>query len=72
MKRWFKYVKPYLHFFILGPLCMIIEVIGEVLMPLYLADVINGAIDGTLTTGDSLMLLLRSHPLYLQSSYHHL
>ena len=59
MKRWFKYVKPYLHFFILGPLCMIIEVIGEVLMPLYLADVINGAIDGTLTTDGSLIAMAK-------------
>ncbi len=49
MKRWFKYVKPYLPYFILGPLCMIIEVIGEVLMPKFLAIVINGAEDGTLT-----------------------
>ena len=42
MKRWFKYVKPYLPFFILGPLCMIVEVIGEVLMPKLLSVVING------------------------------
>lgn len=54
MKRWLKYVKPYWAYFVLGPLCMIIEVIGEVLMPLYLAEVINGAIAGTLTTGESL------------------
>ncbi len=52
--KWMKYVKPYLLYFILGPLCMIIEVVGEVLMPLYLAEVINGAIAGTLTTGSSL------------------
>ncbi len=49
MKRWFKYIKPYLPYFILGPICMIIEVIGEVLMPKFLAIVINGAEDGTLT-----------------------
>ncbi len=42
MKRWYKYIKPYLPFFILGPLCMIIEVIGEVLMPKLLSVVING------------------------------
>ena len=24
MKRWYKYIKPYLPFFILGPLCMIV------------------------------------------------
>ncbi len=59
MKRWFKYVKPYLHFFILGPLCMIIEVVGEVLMPLYLADVINGAINHTLTTEGSLIVMAK-------------
>ena len=33
MKRWFKYVKPYLPYFILGPIGMIVEVIGEMLMP---------------------------------------
>ncbi|MBR5538337.1 MAG: ABC transporter ATP-binding protein, partial [Clostridia bacterium] len=33
MKRWLKYVKPYATYFILGPLCMIIEVLGEVIMP---------------------------------------
>ncbi|MBR5881213.1 MAG: ABC transporter ATP-binding protein [Clostridia bacterium] len=41
MKRWLKYVKPYLPYFILGPLCMIVEVAGEVLMPKYLAQIIN-------------------------------
>ena len=41
MKRWGKYIKPYLVHFILGPLCMIVEVIGEVLMPRFLANIIN-------------------------------
>ena len=54
MKRWFKYVKPYLPYFILGPLCMIVEVVGEVIMPKLLAKVINNAVAGTLTTGISL------------------
>ncbi len=36
MKRWMKYVKPYKKFFILGPLCMIIESVGEIIMPLLL------------------------------------
>ncbi|MBQ8605558.1 MAG: ABC transporter ATP-binding protein [Clostridia bacterium] len=57
MKRWFKYIKPYLHFFILGPLCMIIEVVGEMFMPLFLAEVINGAIEGTLTTAESMAVM---------------
>jgi ATP-binding cassette subfamily B protein len=54
MKLWFKYVKPYLPFFIIGPICMIIEVIGEVVMPKLLSVVINGANDGTLTVASSL------------------
>lgn len=36
-----KYVKPYLPYFIIGPLCMIIEVVGEVLMPKLLAMIID-------------------------------
>ena len=41
MKRWFKYIKPYLSSFILGPVGMIIEVIGEMFMPLLLAEILN-------------------------------
>ena len=44
--NWWKYIKPYLPYFILGPLCMIIEVIGEILMPRLLAYIINLGIDG--------------------------
>ncbi len=43
MKRWLKYVRPYLPYFIIGPVCMIVEVIGEVLMPKFLAMIINNA-----------------------------
>ena len=45
MKRWLKYAKPYTWFFILGPLCMIVEVIGEVLMPKFLSMIVD-VIDG--------------------------
>lgn len=44
MKRWMKYVKPYKWYFILGPLCMIVEVVGEVVMPKFLASIINNGI----------------------------
>ncbi len=54
MKRWFKYVKPYLSSFILGPLGMIVEVIGEMFMPLILAKIINDGDAGTLTVGTSI------------------
>ncbi len=46
MKRWFKYIKPYWLYFILGPLCMIVEVIGEVLMPKLLSWIIDLGIAG--------------------------
>ncbi|MBP5153470.1 MAG: ABC transporter ATP-binding protein [Lachnospiraceae bacterium] len=55
--NWMKYVKPYLPFFIIGPLCMIVEVIGEVVMPRLMAIVINRAEDGTLTNGESLWVM---------------
>ena len=54
MKKWLKYVKPYTLYFILGPLCMIVEVVGEVLMPAFLAGIINGGEQGTLTVGVSI------------------
>ena len=54
MKRWMKYVKPYLKSFILGPLGMIVEVIGEMFMPLVLAMIINDGEAGTLTVGSSI------------------
>ena len=41
LKRWLKYVKPYWPFFVLGPMCMIIEVIGEMIMPKTLAMIID-------------------------------
>ena len=44
--NWWKYIKPYLPYFILGPLCMVIEVIGEILMPRLLAYIINLGIKG--------------------------
>ncbi len=53
MKTWFKYIKPYLPYFIIGPLCMIVEVIGEVLMPFMLSTVINAGEDGSLTVTKS-------------------
>ena len=49
-----KYIKPYKTWFILGPLCMLVEVVGEVLMPMMLAGVINAGNAGTLTVGSSI------------------
>ncbi|MCI8359629.1 MAG: ABC transporter ATP-binding protein [Lachnospiraceae bacterium] len=41
MKRYGKYIKPYLWAFILGPVMMIVEVVGEVVLPAMMADIIN-------------------------------
>lgn len=41
MKRYWKYVRPYLPAFIFGPLMMIVEVIGEVALPKFMANIIN-------------------------------
>lgn len=46
MKRYWKYIKPYLSSFILGPLCMIIEVIGEIIMPFLLSKIIDNGVSG--------------------------
>ncbi len=54
MKRWLGYVKPYKTYFILGPLCMIVEVIGEVLMPMFLGQIINAGVEGSLTVSKSI------------------
>ena len=51
MKRWTKYIKPYLPYFILGPLCMIIEVLGEVFMPRMMAKIMSTAVVDNVATG---------------------
>ncbi|NLG82466.1 MAG: ABC transporter ATP-binding protein [Bacilli bacterium] len=46
MRHYWKYIKPYLPAFIIGPILMIIEVIGEVVMPLLLRNIIDVGITG--------------------------
>lgn len=41
MKRYLKYIKPYWKSFVFGPVLMITEVIGEVLLPFFMAKIIN-------------------------------
>ncbi len=52
LKRWYKYIKPYLPYFIIGPMCMIVEVIGEVLMPLFMSEIIDTAVVNDVPTGN--------------------
>ena len=58
MKRWLKYVKPYWMYFVIGPLCMILEVVGEVIMPKLLSVIINMANNGTLTIAGSTRVMI--------------
>lgn len=46
-----KYVRPYISAFIIGPILMIVEVIGEVVMPRLLACIIDNGINGGRGTG---------------------
>lgn len=49
MKQYKKYIKPYLSAFILGPIFMIVEVIGEVLMPKFMSMIIDhGVVSGNI------------------------
>lgn len=57
MKSWFKYIRPYLPFFILTPICMLVEVGGEAVMPKLLSILINKQNAGTLTTGISVAVM---------------
>lgn len=62
MKRYWKYAKPYLPAFIIGPILMIVEVIGEVVMPLLLSNIIDNGVVGRrgipyiITTGITMVL----------------
>ena len=62
MKRYWKYIKPYLPAFIIGPLMMIVEVIGEVVLPKLMANIINvGVANGSvgyITGTGALMMIL--------------
>lgn len=55
MKTYGKYVKPYLYAFILGPILMIVEVIGEVVMPKLLQLIIDNGVNA----GAEPVILLR-------------
>ena len=41
LKRYLKYIKPHLIYFIIGPLMMITEVAGDVIMPKLMSLIIN-------------------------------
>ncbi len=52
MKRYFKYIKPHIIFFILAPLLMIVEVYAEVNIPVLAGKIIDG-----FTAGEDVSIL---------------
>ena len=46
MKRYWKYIRPYLGAFILGPLLMLTEVLGEIMLPKLTSMIINNGVAG--------------------------
>ncbi len=43
--KWSKYVRPYWKYFVLGPLCMIVEVLGEIVMPKLYSQILNVGVE---------------------------
>lgn len=41
VKRYRRYIKPYWKSFVFGPILMVTEVVGEVLLPAFMANIIN-------------------------------
>lgn len=52
MKRYFKYIKPHWIYFVFGPILMLTEVLGEVLLPKTVASIINMCNAGNADTSD--------------------
>ena len=44
IKGYFKYVKPHLVYFIIGPIMMLTEVAGDVIMPKLMSLIINNGV----------------------------
>lgn len=61
MGQYKKYIKPYLSAFILGPVFMIVEVLGEVILPKLMSVIINigcGAEEGVEARGTGFIILV--------------
>ena len=68
MKRFTKYVKPYWVYFVFGPILMIVEVIGEVLLPKMMANIINEGVahqDVGYILGAGVMMILTAFIMML-------
>ena len=61
MKRYKKYIRPYLGAFILGPLLMLTEVGGEIMLPKMMSLIINKGV----ATGDKPYILMMGAAMVL-------
>ncbi len=61
MVRYFKYIKPYILFFVLAPLSMIVEVYCDVMIPALAAEMINIGV----TNGDLNQIVITSIKMVL-------
>lgn len=62
MKDYYKYIKPYLKYFILAPLCMIVEVYCDVKVPSLAGEILNkGVAQGSTEIIVSLVLQMIGH-----------
>lgn len=51
MKKYFRFAKPYTLYFILGPLLMLTEVAGEIVLPKLMGEMIDTGINGGMGEG---------------------
>lgn len=68
MKRYAKYVKPYLGAFIIGPCMMLTEVFGEILLPRLMSLIINNGVanhDGGYIVRVGLCMLLAAAVMFI-------
>ncbi len=56
MKQYWKYIRPYLPYFIFGPLLMLTEVAGEIVLPKIMSAMINIGVEN----GDSAYIISRA------------
>lgn len=68
LKRYAKYVKPYLGAFIIGPCMMLTEVLGEILLPKLMSLIINNGVanhDGGYVIRMGLCMLLAAAVMFI-------
>ena len=65
LRLYFKYLKEYKRYVILGPIFKIFEAVFELLVPLVIADIINNGINGNLSQDEAYKYILKRGLLLL-------